>query len=289
VQPTGSTHRLGVVTVAAVVPTFRPVTNELVALVTSLLAAGIPVLVTDDGSPAIFDPALRAVADLGVTVIRHEGNAGIARGLNEGLGFAVDSGASWLLTVDQDSALPSGYVDSLLPWAVSGVGVVAAETINDASGSINYPSRLVDGQVITEEVIQTGSLWSVKQMQVVGGFDESLGIDAVDAAACLRLREQGFKVVLAPEVSLTHHLGNARQVRIFGKTVLATGHSAARRTTMVRNRLKLAPAEFRQSPLHAFRTLRRVAVNVALGALVEEDRLAKAKAGLRGLRPGSKR
>lgn len=274
---------------AVVVPTYRPELGALLALITTLQTAGHPVLVTDDGSPAIFDPVLRAVADLGVTVIRHESNDGIARGLNEGLGFAVDSGATWLLTVDQDSALPPGYVDSLLPWAVSGVGVVAAEHINDASGSIGYPSRLVDGQVTTEEVIQTGSLWSVEHMQVVAGFDESLGIDAVDAAACLRLREQGLKVVLAPDVSLTHHLGNARQVRIFGKTMLATGHSAARRTTMVRNRLKLAPAEFRQSPLHAFRTLRRVAVNVALAALVEEDRLAKAKAGLRGLLPGSKR
>ena len=274
--------------VAVVVPTYRPELGALLALITTLQTAGQPVLVTDDGSPAIFDPVLRAVSELGVTVIRHERNAGIARGLNEGLGFAVDSGATWLLTVDQDSALPPGYVDSLLPWAVSGVGVVAAEHINDASGSIGYPSRLVDGQVITEEVIQTGSLWSVEHMQVVGGFDESLGIDAVDAAACLRLREQGLKVVLAPDVSLAHRLGNARQVRIFGKTMLATGHSAARRTTMVRNRLKLAPAEFRQSPLHAFRTLRRVAVNVALGALVEEDRLAKAKAGLRGLLPGSK-
>jgi len=277
------------VTVAVVVPTFRPKINELLSLVTSLQAAGHPVLVTDDGSPAIFDPALRAVADLGVTVIRHERNAGIARGLNEGLRFAIDSGASWLLTVDQDSELPHGYVELLLPWAVSGVGVVAAEHINDASGSLSYPSRLVNGQVLTEEAIQTGSLWSVAHLQAVGGFDESLGIDAVDAAACLRLREQGLKVVLAPNVSLTHHLGHARQVRIFGKTVLATGHSAARRTTMVRNRLKLAPAEFRQSPVHAFRTLRRVAVNVVLAAVIEEDRLAKTKAGLRGLLPGSRR
>ena len=275
--------------VAVVIPTFRPDVAALISLVSGLQSQGLQVLVTDDGSPAIFDPALRAVADLGVTLIRHERNAGIARGLNEGLGFAIDSGASWLLTVDQDSELPNGYVESLLPWAISGVGVVAAEHIEDASGSINYPSRVVDGQVVTEEVIQTGSLWSVTQMQAVGGFDESLGIDAVDAAACLRLREQGLKVVLAPDVSLTHHLGNARQVRIFGKTVLATGHSAARRTTMVRNRLKLAPAEFRQSPVHAFRTLRRVAVNVVLAAVVEEDRLAKAKAGLRGLLPGAKR
>ena len=272
-------------TVAVVVPTYRPDATELLSLVTSLQAFGLPILVTDDASPVTFDPALRAVEALGVTVIRHDRNAGIARGLNEGLGFAFDSGATWLLTVDQDTTLPADYVESLLPWAVAGVGVVAAEHIADASGSIGYPSRLVDGQLITEEVMQTGALWSVDVMNSVGGFDESLGIDAVDAAACLRIREKHLRVVLAPGVCLSHHLGNTRQVQIFGRTVLATGHSASRRTTMVRNRLKLAPAEFRQSPVHALRTLRRVAVNVALGALVEEDRILNLRGSLKGLLP----
>jgi rhamnosyltransferase len=271
--------------VAVVVPTYRPDATELLSLVTSLQAFGLPILVTDDASPVTFDPALRAVEALGVTVIRHDRNAGIARGLNEGLGFAFDSGATWLLTVDQDTTLPADYVESLLPWAVAGVGVVAAEHIADASGSIGYPSRLVDGQLITEEVMQTGALWSVDVMNSVGGFDESLGIDAVDAAACLRIREKHLRVVLAPGVCLSHHLGNTRQVQIFGRTVLATGHSASRRTTMVRNRLKLAPAEFRQSPVHALRTLRRVAVNVALGALVEEDRILNLRGSLKGLLP----
>jgi len=276
------------VTVAVVVPTFRPDSVSLLALIASLQAANLPVLVTDDASPVTFDPILRQVAQLGVPVVRHEHNAGIARGLNDGLSFAQSHGAQWLLTVDQDTALPVGYVESVLPWATEGVGVVAAEHVDDASGLLSYPTQFTDGFLTTHEVIQTGSLWSVCEMQAVGGFDESLGIDAVDAAACLRLRERGRRVVLAPGVSLSHHLGSARQIRILGRTVLATGHSPGRRTTMVRNRLKLAPAEFRQSPIHALRTLRRVAVNVTLGVIVEDDRWAKAKAGLRGLRPGSK-
>jgi len=277
------------VSVAAVVPTFRPDAESLLGLVQSLIGAGLPLIVTDDASPATFDPALHAVAGLGVTVIRHEHNAGIARGLNDGLAFAASTGAQWLLTVDQDTVLPPGYVDSLLPFATPGVGVVAAEHIADTSGLISYPTKAKGGLLVTEEVIQTGSLWSVAEMQGVGGFDETLGIDAVDAAACLRLREHRKHVVIAPGTTLAHNLGAARQVRIFGHTLLATGHSPARRTTMVRNRLRLAPAEFRQSPVHAFRTLRRIAVNVALGVLVEDDRLAKAKAALRGLLPRSKR
>ena len=276
-------------TVAVVIPTFQPESASLLSLIATLRSAGLPVLVTDDASPASFDALFAEVQAQGIQVMRHECNAGIARGLNDGLGFAELQGADWLLTVDQDTALPPGYVESVLPWAAEGVGVVAAERVDDASGQLSYPTQLNDGFLTTHEVIQTGSLWSVADMRAVGGFDESLGIDAVDAAACLRMRERGLKVVLAPSVSLSHHLGSARQIRILGRTVMATGHSPGRRTTMVRNRLKLAPAEFRQSPVHALRTLRRVAVNLALGVLVEDDRWAKAKAGLQGLRRGAKR
>ena len=269
----------------AVVPTFRPESGELNSLVASLQAQGIKVLVTDDASPCTSDPALREVESLGVDVVRHRHNRGIARGLNDGLAFAVARGATWLLTVDQDSSLPPGYVAALLAAASDRVGVIGAEIISDASGDVRYPTTQSDGLLLTEEVFQTGSLWSVAALTAIGGFDESLGIDAVDAAACLRLRERGFIVALAASVRLEHRVGAARQVTLLGRTVLATGHSPERRTTMVRNRLRLAPAEFRQSPKHAFRTLRRVGVNAVLGATVEENRWAKTKGTIKGLWP----
>lgn len=135
------------------------------------------------------------------------------------------------------------------------IGVIALATVRDANGEIRYPTRYHGQVLVTEEVIQSGALWNVSALESIGGFDESLGIDAVDAAACLRLKEQGYLV--AP----------------------------ARRASMVRNRLRLAPAEFKQSPTHAFRTLRRVGVNATLGALSGQDRWAKVKGSLSGLRP----
>jgi hypothetical protein len=66
---------------------------------------------------------------------------------------------------------------------------------------------------------------------------------------------------------------------------MATGHSPERRTTIVRNRLRLAPEEFQQDPVHALRTLRRVAMGTLLAVSIEDNRWAKAKASLRGLFP----
>ena len=279
--------------VLAVVPSYRPNSDELLALVTELTSQGISVVVADDASPCTVDPLLRAAADLGARVVRHASNAGIARSLNDGLRFADEVGARWLLTVDQDSTLPPDYLVALLAAADSAelligpgaVGAVAAGGIADASGALSYPVTNVDGVDTTAEVIQTGTIWAVDALLALGGFDESLGIDAVDAAACLALRRAGMRIVLAPGLEITHHVGDGRQVRVLGRDVLASGHSPERHTTIVRNRLRLFPAEFAQSPTHALRTLRRVAVNTALAVTVEDDRWAKAKGSARGLLP----
>lgn len=287
--------------VLALVATYSPGSN-LLDLVAGLSSQGIDVVVSDDASPCTADPVLRDAGLVsGVSVLRHERNRGIARGLNKGLQAARDSGCRWLLTCDQDSEFPTDYVAKIFSYAESigslweesvRVGAVAAGTVINASGQLKYPITEVtdaSGTIsVTEEVIASGTLWNVDALGGVGGFDESLGLDAVDAAACLRLREAGYRIALAPGVRMEHRLGDSRSVQLLGRTVLATGHSGERRATMMRNRLRLAPAEFRQSPKHAFRTLRRVSVNALLGATVEGDRWEKAKGSLRGLGRSSK-
>ena len=247
-------------------------------------------VVADDASPCPFDPRLAQVSGIPQTsVVRHRRNRGIARSLNDGLRAAERASADWLLTVDQDSDLPSGYVDALSAGVARArqhgvqVGVIAPHEINDASGIVHYPTTNVGGEFTTAEVFQTGALWSVPALVEVGGFDETLGIDGVDAAACLELRRKGFHVVLEPSVTLDHRWGETVQVTLFGRQIAITNHSPERRTAMVNNRLRLAPKEFRQSPTQAFRSLRRLAVNTALAVSVEDDRWEKAKASGRGL------
>ncbi|HEY7821660.1 MAG TPA: hypothetical protein VIG24_02445, partial [Acidimicrobiia bacterium] len=168
------------------------------------------------------------------------------------------------------------------------LGAIGAQHVVDASGALAYPLRDGAGGPITEEIIQTGSMWNVPALTRIGGFDESLGIDAVDAAACLALRQRGYLVAVAPEVRIEHTIGTSQMMRIAGRSIMVTGHSPARRTSMLRNRLRLFPAEFRQSPRHALRTVRRVAVNQSLGLAVESGRWEKLKGSIRGLAGRSK-
>lgn len=250
----------------------------------------MPVIVSDDASPCTSDDLLRSLESDQVTVVRHRENSGIARGLNDGLRHAQASGTSWLFTFDQDTWVSNEYLgtmrDALDSVDVSTTGALGAECVFLTSGRVEYPiSGEVDGHPTTEEIIQTGTAWNVAALTEMGGFDEHLGIDAVDAAACLRLRERGYRVTVVPGTVLDHQLGAATSVRVFGRDVLVTGHSPQRRASMLRNRLALFPAEFRMSPRHALRTLRRVAVNQSLGLVLEGDRWAKVRGSARGLAP----
>lgn len=279
----------------AVIPTFSP-SGELIDLVNALQGSVAAIVVSEDASPCTSDLVLREVAVIaGVQVIRHHANAGIARGLNEGLEFAGRANAEWLLTVDQDSMVGTDYVDALASAAHErlrsgeALGALGAEVIEDASGPMTYPVSGEPGALVTEEVIQTGTLWNVAAMNHVGGFDESMGMDAVDAAACLSLRRSNFTVGVASGLSVQHAIGSSTMVNLGGRTVMITGHSPERRASMLRNRLRLLPAEFAQSPRHAMRTIRRVLVNQSLGLLIENERWEKAKGTARGLIPSRSR
>lgn len=264
--------------VAIVVPTFRP-TSSVLNLVATVSEFG-PTLVTDDGSPCTSDAVLTAISDHHPTtrILRHTHNAGIARGLNDGLAFALKVQSPWLLTMDQDSKITLNSVHVLLSSASAltedsnlhrSIGVLGCGRVVLQDGTELFDKQ--PGTAFTHqvpEVIQSGSLWSVQALRDIGGFDEALGIDAVDAAACLAFRERDYWVGIDKRAILHHNLGNARAISIFGKRVLATGHSPARQASMLRNRIQLFPREFALSPINALRTVRRVIVNQSLGTVM---------------------
>ena len=278
-----------------VIPTYRP-TSAVVELVRTVKDVAGQVLVSDDASPCTFDPIIREISSLAQIAV-HSTNAGIARALNEGLRAAQDVGHQWLLTIDQDSQVDEEYVRAL--WGVAeqlgadcrDVGVIAPQHIRVSEQLVSYPEYLDPDRnlMTTHEVFQSGALWNVGALRSAGGFDETLGMDAVDAAACLRLRERGYTVVLAQDVALEHGWGDAQFISVGGRSIAITHHSAERRLTMVRNRLELAPAEFRQSPIHGLRTMRRLAVGTALALVREKGRRKKFGATVAGVRGAVKR
>lgn len=277
--------------IPAVVPTYRP-PADLPARLAVLAPQVSGVVVVDDGSPCTADPALRACAALpGVSVLRLPRNRGIAAAINVGLASLGGSSAAAVLTLDQDSAVDSAYVAALteawtrglgagLPLGALGAGVVDLGTTR-----LRYRTGpLAAGLERTDEVLQSGTLWSLDALRELGGFDESLVIDGVDTEMCLRLAEHGRIVAVAPGVVMRHSLGAAEPVRLLGREALATGHAPSRRYYVTRNRLRLLPRHLRVDPVAGLVAARRLTVNAALG-LVRDGRpgatLAATAAGAR--------
>lgn len=176
--------------------------------------------------------ALKEQVEEVICIDNTEDNRGIASALNEGFRKAVDGGAGWILSMDQDSILPPGAVQALLQCAGQDPRIAQAgprwnDDIRD------------DSCADTAFLITSGSLVRATSWQAAGPFREDYFIDLVDVEYSRRLRDKGFRVVCCPQVAMEHHLGEGPMGwNIFGKKRLCyIGHAPSRIYYMLRNTL----------------------------------------------------
>ncbi|MDD2358072.1 MAG: glycosyltransferase family 2 protein [Thiovulaceae bacterium] len=164
--------------------------------------------------------------------IDNNGNQGIAQALNLGARLAIEDGASWLLTMDQDSQFNENNLDTMI------------EEIKDCSLEDNIvllsPMHLqkeIDNYKMYYDYITmtSGNLIKLKVLQQLGGFEEKLFIDCVDTDYCLRIKQYGFKIKRFKNILLEHELGQKQTNRYF----TFAQHNYIRSYYMMRNRLYL--------------------------------------------------
>jgi len=211
--------------------------------------------------------------------IGNNGNQGIAQALNRALHEAKADGAGWLLTLDQDSSLPAGYVGSLATYLddrVDGarIGVLGA-AFSSSSDDGNQPAA-PSGEV--EYLITSGNLLNVDAALSVGGFREDFFIDYVDVEMCFRLRRRGFKVVQHPSLIFAHELGAIKRSRFLRWSFVASHHSAARRYYMTRNRLVFYAEYFGSHRQFVLTDATHMLKEIFKIFLVEDRKLVKVKA-----------
>ncbi|MCU1415495.1 MAG: hypothetical protein JWN80_2835 [Microbacteriaceae bacterium] len=252
--------------VIAVIPTFGP-DGELVGRVRSLSRQVDSVIIVDDGSSAESAPVLAAIIEAGFEVVTSTHNRGIAAALNTGCSLALERGAAFVLTVDQDTELAEDYVQRSLsafaaPHLGMRVGLVAADIINDAP---SIPASYSEtGLGIVLEAIQSGLLISRECLLECGLFDARLFIDAVDTEFCLRVADHGFTTVVVPGTRIIHALGEQLPYRPFGVQRMRDGrpvafeyHRPFRRYYIVRNNLDLYLRYLRTRPRWVLSSVRR--------------------------------
>jgi len=279
--------------VVAVVPTFYP-TEDVRTTLGHVIPQVDQVVVVDDGSGVDADEQLAAIAALGVTVLRLAENSGIATALNTGVKAAFDGGASHVLTLDQDTHLPSDYVTVALgifarAHPVTNVGIVVVDGVNGASA---LPSaRSPEGLYLVPEAIQTGMLLSRECYQTVGPFDERLVIDCVDTEYCLRATDHSFRIAIAAGTSVRHTIGRRAQLRPFGIPIRHRGsgqvatyqyHSPFRRYYIARNNVDLVFRNARRRPRWVLAVAKRETGGMIVSMVSGPQRLAQILAVITG-------
>ncbi|MEW1820479.1 glycosyltransferase [Arthrobacter sp. NPDC080031] len=281
--------------VAGVVTAFHP-TPHLVENVASLLKQLSTVVVVDDASGEGFDHIFGAVAEAGAEVLTLESNSGIAAALNAGIARArTIADVEHILTVDQDSFLPAGYVQKLLGASESassaGVrpGLISPARIH---GNPVKRAGTRHGVVLGREPIQSGLLIPTSTLDRIGNFWDGLFIDLVDTEYYFRALDAGLPTVLA-DTEFDHSLGTMVDARLFGRAVHVGGRNLQVRIAatwryyyIFRNRILVGARYARRHPAWVVGGVLTDLRHLAFVTVLAPGRIARLASAISGIADG---
>lgn len=134
-------------------------------------------------------------------------NMGIAYALNRIMEAAQNDGFDWVITMDQDSIIPTGLVDAYKK-AIGGtkeIGIVCPQVIDTRRAYMEVKTTPKEEYV--DFCITSASCTSVEVWEKVGKFDEWLFIDLVDNDFCKRLILSGYKILKLNDMVLNQEFG----------------------------------------------------------------------------------
>lgn len=142
-----------------------------------------------------FDLSLKFAEN--VVYLKENKNKGISYALNTILACAEKDGFQWILTMDQDSILPDGMVQSFKTFiqnnSTDKIGIVCPQVIDKRRAYMNIELREEYENI--DFCITSASCTSIEAWRAIGGFDEWLFIDLVDNEFCKRLIAANYKIM----------------------------------------------------------------------------------------------
>lgn len=288
--------------VCAVVVLYNPPAASI-ANIEALLDQFSTVTLVSNGISREFEDALLPLRGDHCHILRNTSNVGIAKALNQGFDHARRLGFEWAVSFDQDSIPTVGFLDALwrtyeqsiatnTPAALVGPNIVDLAT-PDASykwlcqwKGLPFLYRRIGcylGDLKNVSVaITSGSLTNLRIHQDIGGFREDFFIDYVDTEYCLRLKQNGYAIVVCAKALLHHRLGERKSFSALGHEFRPTFHSPVRLYYIFRNRIPMLRAySFRYPHWFFFDTVAAV-YNLLRITLFEDCKGSKLKSCLKG-------
>jgi len=167
-------------------------------------------------------PAVGAGENLpeSVAYFADESNSGLATAYNRALEWAELHGAEWLLTLDQDTAVPADFFVRMAAAAAAstryaGIGAIvpqiAAEGRQLSPNWFQYgaiPRWYRSGYVgVPGEPVfafNSGAMLRVDALRQAGGYDPRFWLDDSDAMIFSKLHENGKRVYVAGDIQVEH-------------------------------------------------------------------------------------
>ena len=222
--------------VLAGIVTFNPDLDLLKNNIDSVLPQVDSLVIVDNHSENIHD--IRKLCTDKVHIISNESNRGIAYALNKEFFYAMENGHKWVLTLDQDTVVPSNILSEYKKYyELDKIGMLSCR-IQDRNLFINQTESIVDSEYISD-CITSGSLLKVDAWNKVKGFCDEMFIDAVDHDMCFSLIEQGYKILRVNSVILNHAVGESKFIVSFGKRYQLYNESPLRNYYQFRNSIYL--------------------------------------------------
>lgn len=141
-----------------------------------------------------------------ITYLTEHKNRGIAYALNKIMNVADRDGYGWVVTMDQDSVVPTKMVSEYSKYLnTKNVAIICPQVIDKRR--IYMKPQINSGKKYIEFCITSGSCTSVKVWKRVGKFDEWLFIDLVDNEFCRRVILSGYKILQLNSIVLNQEFG----------------------------------------------------------------------------------
>lgn len=270
--------------VCACIVIYNPNTDRLKENLSAVYNQVNEVYLLNNGSINIDDVKKLLENFSNVVLVDLKENLGIAKALNAGFELAETKSYSWVLTLDQDSVaypeLVAQYLNYIELDDVGQLTCVIQDRNTEAVSMLNEDYSIVDWCITSAAFVKLVAWKAVK------GFDEKLFIDGVDYDFSLSLNEMGFKTYKINYCGLLHEIGKiSRIIKIFGKNHPIYNHNASRRYYICRNNIYLAR---KHKSLSLFKAFFNNVARIFFVFIFEKGKIAKLKAGIKGLFDGYK-
>lgn len=276
--------------ICAGIITYNPTLTDVSTCLEALCNQVERVIIVDNASKNV--KGLQEVVSkyANVTLVKNSQNIGFAKALTQVFEWAKSQGFNWVLTLNDDSVVPSNMISeykkilenqgSLVNQKNAKIAIVCSLLKNRLDGTILHSKCHED------ECITSGSLTSVEAWAKIGGFDEWLEIDGVDFDFSRRLVRAGWKIVECQNVIMEHQIGKARSINLIIKHPIVWNHNANRKYYIARN---MQVVDYKMGTYSYIKSLRAVVRDMIFVALWEKNKFAKIHAMIRGFKDGQQK